>query len=89
MHAVKVIFLSSDAGTWYLDLKNSPGATGQGPPPQDAQCTMTLSPEDFGKMFAGKLNPTQAFMSGNLKIKGDLGLAMKLEKLMKQMKSHM
>nr|QBZ96192.1 hydroxysteroid dehydrogenase-like protein 2 [Perinereis aibuhitensis] len=78
-----------DAGTWYLDLKNSPGATGQGAPPQEAQCTMTLSPDDFAKMFAGKLVPTQAFMSGQLKIKGDLGLAMKLEKLMKQMKSHM
>jgi hypothetical protein len=46
---------------------------------------MTLSPEDFGKMFSGKLNATQAFMSGQLKIKGDLALAMKLEKLMKQM----
>jgi len=78
-----------DAGSWYIDLKNSPGGAGQGAPPQDPQCTMTLSAEDFGKMFSGNLNPTQAFMSGKLKIKGDLGMAMKLEKLMKQMKSHL
>ena len=81
-------FCVVDAGKYYLDLKNSPGATGEGTP-DDAQVTMTLSAEDFAKMFSGKLNPTQAFMSGQLKIKGDLGLAMKLEKLMKKMKSNL
>jgi len=36
-------------------------------------------------MFAGKLSPTTAFMLGKLKIKGNMGLAMKLEKLLKKM----
>ena len=70
-----------------MDTKAEPASAGKGEPPSgQAGCTMTLNEEDFGKMFAGKLNPTQAFMSGKLKIKGDLGLAMKLEKLMKEMR---
>jgi putative sterol carrier protein len=49
--------------------------------------TMILGKGDFVKMFAGQLNATSAFMSGKLKIKGDLGLAMKLEKLVKSMRA--
>ena len=48
---------------------------------------MELKTEDFTKMFKGELNPAQAFMGGKLKIKGDMMMAMKLEKLMKAMKS--
>ena len=67
---------------------NITGSAGSGPfPGGDAGCTMTLDSEDFVKMFKGELNPTQAFMGGKLKIKGDMMIAMKLEKLMGQMKS--
>ncbi|KAL3870087.1 hypothetical protein ACJMK2_042700 [Sinanodonta woodiana] len=76
-----------DAGTWYMDLKNGRGSVGQGEASEPAQCTMTMDSEDFTKMFTGKLKPTTAFMLGKLKIKGDMGLAMKLEKLMGKMKS--
>ena len=78
-----------DNGFLHLDLKNSPGAAGVGELPASlkADATMTLTKEDFVKMFAGQLNPTAAFMAGKLKIKGDLGAAMKLEKLMKSTKS--
>lgn len=34
---------------------------------------------------SGKLKPTMAFMSGKLRIKGDMTLAIKLEKLMGRM----
>ena len=50
---------------------------------------MTMTSEDFVKMFKGELNPTQAFMSGKLKIKGDMMIAMKLEKLMGKMRSQL
>ncbi|ESP05632.1 hypothetical protein LOTGIDRAFT_205585 [Lottia gigantea] len=81
--------LSGDyPGTWYMDLKNGSGAVGEGEiPGGDATCTMSLDSTDFTKMFSGNLNPTMAFMSGKLKIKGDMTLAMKLEKLMKKMNS--
>ena len=37
--------------------------------------------------FTGKLNPTSAFMTGKLKMEGNLGKAMALEKVMKKMNS--
>ncbi|KAK3754641.1 hypothetical protein QZH41_014925, partial [Actinostola sp. cb2023] len=78
----------TDAGFWYLDLKKGSGSAGAGSYPDgQAQCTMLMDCEDFVKMFRGQLNPTQAFMSGKLQIKGDMMIAMKLEKLMGKMKS--
>ena len=44
---------------------------------------MTVDSDDFAKMFRGELNSMQAFMSGRLKIKGDMAQALKLEKLTK------
>lgn len=77
-----------DAGKWFLDLKNGGGACGKGDPEgAKADCTMTMSSTDFTKMFSGKLKPTTAFMTGKLKIKGDMGKAMKLEKLMGKMQT--
>jgi len=40
-----------------------------------------MSANDFLSMVDGKLNPTAAFMSGKLKLKGDMGLAMKLQSI--------
>ena len=48
-----------------------------------AGCTMAMDSDDFAKMFRGELNSMQAFMSGRLKIKGDMAQALKLEKLTK------
>uniref|UniRef100_A0A671P677 Hydroxysteroid dehydrogenase-like protein 2 n=1 Tax=Sinocyclocheilus anshuiensis TaxID=1608454 RepID=A0A671P677_9TELE len=75
------------AGVWYIDLKNDAGSAGSGDPPAKADVVMTLDSADFIKMFGGRLKPTMAFMSGKLKIKGDMGLAIKLEKMMAMMKS--
>uniref|UniRef100_A0A9J8B661 Hydroxysteroid dehydrogenase-like protein 2 n=1 Tax=Cyprinus carpio carpio TaxID=630221 RepID=A0A9J8B661_CYPCA len=75
------------AGVWYIDLKNDAGSAGSGDPPVKADVVMALDSADFIKMFGGKLKPTMAFMSGKLKIKGDMGLAIKLEKMMAMMKS--
>ncbi|NLA04878.1 MAG: SCP2 sterol-binding domain-containing protein, partial [Firmicutes bacterium] len=38
--------------------------------------------DDFGSLLDGKLNATSAFMAGKLKVKGDMGLAMKLQSLL-------
>ncbi|XP_026798629.3 hydroxysteroid dehydrogenase-like protein 2 [Pangasianodon hypophthalmus] len=75
--------LSGDhAGVWYIDMKNGAGAAGNGEPPVKADVEMSLDSDDFIKMFTGKLKPTMAFMSGKLKIKGDMALAIKMEKMM-------
>lgn len=45
--------------------------------------TMTISASDYVDMSTGKLNGQMAFMSGKLKIAGDMGLAMKMQTLFK------
>jgi putative sterol carrier protein len=47
----------------------------------DADATIATSGETFEKIIAGEQNPTTAYMTGKLKIKGDMGAAMKLQKL--------
>jgi putative sterol carrier protein len=44
-------------------------------------CTISASQEIFEKIIAGQQNPTSAYMTGKLKLKGDMGAAMKLQKL--------
>ena len=43
--------------------------------------TISASQEIFEKIVAGDQNPTSAYMTGKLKLKGDMGAAMKLQKL--------
>uniref|UniRef100_A0A8P4K610 Hydroxysteroid dehydrogenase-like protein 2 n=1 Tax=Dicentrarchus labrax TaxID=13489 RepID=A0A8P4K610_DICLA len=77
--------LSGDhKGVWFLDLKSGAGSAGPGQPVK-ADVIMAMDSSDFSKMFAGELKPTMAFMSGKLRIKGDMTLALKLEKLMTRM----
>ena len=47
----------------------------------DADCVIIASKETFLKLKEGDLNPMMAVMSGKVKIKGDMGLAMKLQSL--------
>ncbi|KAG2466570.1 HSDL2 protein, partial [Polypterus senegalus] len=74
------------SGIWYIDLKNGSGSAGSGDPQDKPDVTMSMDSADFVKMFSGNLKPTMAFMSGKLKIKGDMGLAIKMEKMMGQLK---
>ena len=40
--------------------------------------TVIIGDDNLVKLFRGELNPMTAFMSGKLKVKGDLGLAQRL-----------
>lgn len=44
----------------------------------EADVTMIASAETFQGIIEGDVNPTMAFMSGKLKIEGNMGMAMKL-----------
>ncbi|XP_046744945.1 hydroxysteroid dehydrogenase-like protein 2 [Diprion similis] len=76
-----------EASTWFIDLKNGNGAAGKGEPGQPADATLTMDSKNFFAMFSGKLKPATAFMTGKLKITGNLQKAMKLETLMSRLKS--
>ncbi|GCE49246.1 putative sterol carrier protein [Thermosporothrix hazakensis] len=43
--------------------------------------TFTISSDDWLAIAQGKLNPMQAFMSGKVKVAGDMMLAMRLQNL--------
>jgi putative sterol carrier protein len=67
------------AGTWMVDVDNGKvSVTENG---DDADCTIIASAETFTQIANGEANPTAAYMSGKLKVKGDIGQAMKLQKL--------
>jgi len=48
----------------------------------DAKCKITISDEDWVGIIDGTLNAQQAFMSGKLKVAGDMSLALKLQSLL-------
>ncbi|MBN2493984.1 MAG: SCP2 sterol-binding domain-containing protein [Deltaproteobacteria bacterium] len=66
-----------NGGKWWVDTTTSGGAVGDGEK-DGAKCTITMASSDFVDMVTGKLNGQMAFMTGKLKIKGDMSLAMKL-----------
>ena len=76
-----IVFDLKDA-QWTVDLKNGTGSVTEGRA-KKSDITITVSDENFVKMASGKLNPQQAFMGGKIKIKGNMGLAMKLGTVMK------
>lgn len=71
-----VKFNFKDAGCIFVDGKSTPNAVSN--EDKDADCTITMTIENFAKMVDGKLDPTTAFLMGKLKVAGDMGVAMKL-----------
>lgn len=45
---------------------------------EDTDVTLTADTDTFQAIMDGDLNPTSAFMTGKLKVDGDMGTAMKL-----------
>jgi putative sterol carrier protein len=64
-----------------LDLKNGSGSM-TNKAADKADIIITISDDDFVALAAGTLNAQQAFMSGKIKVKGNMGLAMKLNTVM-------
>lgn len=56
------------------------GPQGVAPAAEEAEADVTLTADlaTFRAIFEGALSPTAAFMSGRLRVEGDMGLAMKL-----------
>ena len=73
------VFDIEGAGAWTVAIANGTIEVTEGA--GDADTTFSASQENFEKIIAGEQNATTAYMTGKLKIKGDMGAAMKLQKL--------
>ena len=67
------------AGTWTVDLKSGNGSIDTGPAKPKADCTLTVSDDDVVALATGKMDAMKAFMSGKLKVGGNVMLAQKLQ----------
>ena len=67
------------AGQWLVDVDDGKVKVTEGG--ESADTTLTISEDNFMQIVRGELNPTTAYMTGKLKVKGDMGAAMKLQKL--------
>jgi putative sterol carrier protein len=73
------VFDIEGAGAWTVAIADGALSVTEGA--GEGECTISASEENFEKIVAGEQNPTTAYMTGKLKIKGDMGAAMKLQKL--------
>jgi putative sterol carrier protein len=74
-------FHNDDSHTFQLVLKGEESYAAEGEQ-QTPDCTLVMMKDDFLAMAKGELNGTKAFMSGRLKIKGNMGLALKLQDIL-------
>ena len=68
-------------GQWAVAVRDGGITVSEGGGAGDPDATISTSSETFEQIVAGNQNPTTAYMTGKLKIKGDMGAAMKLQKL--------
>jgi putative sterol carrier protein len=73
------LFDIEGAGKWKVDVNDGKVSVSEGG--EDADAIISTNEETFEKIASGEQNPTSAYMTGKLKVKGDMGAAMKLQKL--------
>jgi putative sterol carrier protein len=73
------VFDIDGAGQWTVRVTDGAVSVAEGA--EDADATISADAETFGRIAKGELNATTAYMTGKLKIKGDMGAALKLQKL--------
>ena len=72
---------STDQGVVYIDGMQSPPTVTNDD--KAADCTLKMDFSDFSDLIGGKLDGMTAFMTGKLKIEGDMGVAMKLQTILR------
>ena len=73
------LFDIEGAGKWKVDVNDGKVSVSEGG--ADADAVISTNEETFEQIASGEENPTSAYMTGKLKVKGDMGAAMKLQKL--------
>ena len=79
MNAIyQFVITGDDSGEWWVKLADGNVESAQGQA-ENPSITLTMAAEDFAALVNGDLNGQQAFLTGKLKIQGDMTLAMKLQ----------
>ncbi len=75
--------LSGDGGgKWFVVIRNGELEIGRGEK-EDPDVTLQAAARDYVEIAEGRMNSMLALATGKFKIKGHLGLAMKLQKVFK------
>jgi putative sterol carrier protein len=70
-------------GKYWVKIADAKATAGKGEG-ENPNLTLLADANDFVKIIFGQLDPTAAFMQGKLKIKGDMGLALKFQSMFKR-----
>lgn len=70
-----------DGGQYTLDVVNGQANVTKGIASESPSATIRMDANDYVAMTTGKLNPMTAFMTGKVKVEGDLGAVMKMQSL--------
>lgn len=73
--------LSGDnGGVWYVVIADGNAAVEEGSA-DDPSAVIRMDASDFTDMMTGELDPMNAFMTGKVKVEGDLNTVMKFQTL--------
>ena len=78
---IQFVLTGEGGGEYVLDLEGGNIVTKK-EKAESPKLSVTMAVPDWREINAGRLNPQMAFMSGKLKISGDMSLAMKLGTIM-------
>lgn len=70
----------ADGGQWTLNIANGQADVTKGVVGTPT-ATLKMDAEDYASMVAGDLNAMTAFMTGKIKVEGDLGTIMKMQSI--------
>ena len=73
------VFDVTDVGAWTVRVTDGAVSVTEGA--EEADCTISANEETLTRIVNGEQNATTAFMTGRLKVRGDMGQAMKLQQL--------
>lgn len=76
----KLKFVIDDTNAIFIDATQVPNVVAL----QDgeADCTVRIASDSLMQIMQGEMNPMTAFMSGKIKVEGNMGIAMNLSKVL-------
>jgi putative sterol carrier protein len=74
------LFEIKEVGTWLVDVRDGKVTVTKGE--AEADVRIAMSEEIFHKLISGEQNPMRGVMTGKIKVKGNMGAASKLGKIL-------